>query len=100
MSNYSLHNNIAESRFEFNLGDGSFALIDYKIATGVYLLLHTEVPESHGGKGIAVQLAEATFAWLRTEGKKAKLYCPFLVKYVGKHAEWSDILYSGPELQP
>ncbi len=80
---FNLHNNTSENRFEFDLGDGSFAFITYKISAGNYLLLHTEVPEAHGGKGIAVQLAEQTFSFLRNGNLKAKIYCAFLLKYLG-----------------
>jgi len=55
---YNLLKNTSENRFEFDLGDGLFAFITYKISAGIYLLLHTEVPEVQGGKGIAVELAE------------------------------------------
>lgn len=95
--NYTLENNTTENRFEFDLGDGSFAFITYKKSAGNYLLLHTEVPEAHGGKGIAVELAEQTFGFLRDENQKAKIYCAFLLKYLGKHTEWNDIVYHSPE---
>lgn len=94
---YNLHKNTSENRFEFDLGDGSFAFITYKISAGIYLLLHTEVPEVHGGKGIAVELAEQTFSFLRNANQKAKIYCTFLLKYLGKHPKWNDIVYHSPE---
>jgi uncharacterized protein len=94
---FNLVNNTAENRFEFDLGDGSFAFITYKISAGNYLLLHTEVPEAHGGKGIAIALAEQTFGFLRNANLKAKIYCAFLLKYLGKHPEWNDIVYQSPE---
>ena len=95
--NYSLVNNTDENRFELHLGDGSFAFITYKISAGNYLLLHTEVPEAHGGKGIAIELAEQMFGFLRNVKQRAKIYCAFLLKYLGKHPEWNDIAYHSPE---
>ena len=94
---YNLHKDTSENRFEFDLGDGLFAFITYKISAGIYLLLHTEVPEVHGGKGIAVELAEQTFSFLRNANQKAKIYCTFLLKYLGKHPEWKDIVFHSPE---
>lgn len=91
-STYLLLHQDALKRFAFDLGKNEFAEITYHLEADVFSLDHTGVPESHAGKGIAQALAEAVFGWLRENGSKARLRCPFLLKYMQRHPEWNDIL--------
>ena len=55
--------NESTSRFELNV-DGYIAFIDYKQEDDIIKLIHTEVPEELGGKGVAAALVEKHwFIW-------------------------------------
>uniref|UniRef100_A0A023G6S5 Protein NATD1 n=1 Tax=Amblyomma triste TaxID=251400 RepID=A0A023G6S5_AMBTT len=58
------------------------AVLQYEVIDQKTLdLVHTEVPESLRGKGIAKHLAKAAFDHLVNEGLQARLSCTYLVKY-------------------
>lgn len=79
-------------RFELNI-DGHIAFIDFtQRGTDVIKLIHTEVPEELGGRGIAAVLVEKTLQYL--EKKMFTLYpiCPYVFAYIKKHPEWKRIV--------
>ncbi|KAL1415683.1 hypothetical protein MTO96_029048 [Rhipicephalus appendiculatus] len=58
------------------------AVLQYEVIDPKTLdLVHTEVPESLRGKGIAKHLAKAAFDYLVSENLQARLSCTYLVKY-------------------
>jgi predicted GNAT family acetyltransferase len=56
------------TRFEIDLGDGSFAFAQYNLIPGKIMFTHTEVPEEHGGKGLGTALIRAGLAAARERG--------------------------------
>jgi predicted GNAT family acetyltransferase len=84
-------NNEEKQRFEIAL-DEEFAFIEYRWHDGNIVLMHTEVPESMRGKGIAQQLAKQAFEYVRDNNLQAVVYCPFLLSYLKKHPEYSDVV--------
>jgi predicted GNAT family acetyltransferase len=79
-------------RFEIDLGDGQFAFAEYTLPAGKIMFTHTEVPESHEGRGIGTVLIEAGLAAARERGLKVIPICPFFAAYMQKHAEVQDLL--------
>ena len=79
-------------RFEIDLGDGQFAFAEYTLPAGKIMFTHTEVPESHEGRGIGTALIEAGLAAARERGLKVIPICPFFAAYMQKHAEVQDLL--------
>src|SRR5690606_35451818 len=79
-------------RFELTI-DGHIASIDFtQRGIDVIKLIHTEVPEELGGRGIAAVLVEKTLQYL--EKNKFTLYpiCPYVFAYIKKHPEWKRIV--------
>lgn len=84
--------NDESKRFELTI-DGYIAFIDFtQRGTDVIKLIHTEVPEALGGRGIAAVLVEKTLQYL--EEHKFSLYpiCPYVFAYIKKHPEWKRIV--------
>ena len=84
--------NSERHRFEIDLGDGQFAFAEYTLPAGKIMFTHTEVPESHEGRGIGTVLIEAGLAAARERGLKVIPICPFFAAYMQKHAEVQDLL--------
>ncbi|MBB5751675.1 GNAT family N-acetyltransferase [Prosthecomicrobium pneumaticum] len=82
--------NVEDERFELEV-EGHVAFIAYRIVHGEMVLVHTEVPEALGGRGVGADLARRTFALLRSTGRKALVTCPYLVAWLGKHPEDRDV---------
>jgi predicted GNAT family acetyltransferase len=54
--------------------------------------MHTEVPVSMRGKGIASVLAEYAFQFAKENNRKVMVYCPFVAAYLKRHPELKEQL--------
>ena len=88
----AVRDNPERNRFEIDLGDGSFAIAEYTLPAGKIMFTHTEVPEAHGGKGVAKLLISGALATARERGLKVIPICPFVAAYIQRHAEEQDLL--------
>ena len=91
-STYSVRDNREKHRFEIDLGDGSFAIAEYRLRAGKIMFVHTEVPPAHERKGIGSLLVRTALAFARERGLNVIPICPFFVAYIKKHAEEQDLL--------
>ncbi len=99
MSEPTVRENHAKHRFELGIaGGGDKVAASYFGMKGDALVFtHTEVPEEFEGQGIASLLARGIFENLRDTGRKAILYCPFLIAYFKRHPEYADVVLPRPE---
>jgi len=87
-----IRNNQAEHRFESTI-DGHMAVAEYALEEPHRIVLtHTHVPEALGGRGIAGELAKAVLAYARENELRVVAQCSFMAKFIGKHAEYQDLL--------
>jgi uncharacterized protein len=86
-------NNRAHRRYELTV-DGHLAAAYYRISGDVITFEHTEVPPELGGKGVGSRLVKGALDQVRAEGLKVIAECPFVKAYIGKNAEYSDLLKS------
>jgi predicted GNAT family acetyltransferase len=91
-SSYTVLDNAEKRRFEVDLGDGSFAIAQYRLPAGKIVFTHTEVPPAHEGKGIGTSLVRAALKTARERGLKVIPICPFFAAYIKKHVEEQDLL--------
>lgn len=84
-------NNPARQQFQLSV-DGEAASLEYRIYDGTLVLMHTEVPEKLGGRGIGSALADFSFRYARENHLPVKVYCPFVAAWVKKHAEVQDLI--------
>jgi predicted GNAT family acetyltransferase len=77
------------SRFEAVI-DGHIAFLQYVRRPNAFVFLHTEVPESLRGRGIASQLAKVGLQSARAEGLPIVVQCPFVRAYLRKHPAAGD----------
>ncbi len=89
--NSSLVNNKTQNRFEIVVND-SIAFIDYTEKDKQVALVHTEVPEVIGGKGVAAALVEKTLYYLENNNKSLLPLCPYVFAYIKRHPEWKRIV--------
>jgi len=79
------------SRFEMVVND-STAFIEYRERNNKIYLIHTEVPESLGGQGVATAIIEKTLHYIEDGGFKLVALCPMVVAFIRRHPEWKRIL--------
>lgn len=68
-----------------------------QISDDAVCIRHTFVDESLRGQGEASKLISAVVGWLRSEGWKAEVTCPYAVKWFEQHPEAHDVLAERPE---
>lgn len=81
----------ARNRFEVVLGE-EVAFLDYTRTGDEITLVHTEVPESFRGRGIAQQLARAALEHAREQGLAVVPRCPFVKSFLRKHPEYASLV--------
>lgn len=91
MENFSVSDNRHLSQFEVSY-ETKIAFLQYKITGPVISLLHTEVSEEIGGKGIANALADHAFKFAAAHDMKVKNYCAFISAYVKRHPELQSFI--------
>jgi len=87
----SVRDNPLKHRFEAE-SQGELAVAVYSLADGVIAFLHTIVPESLRGRGIAGQLVLAGLASARERGLQVIPQCPVFAAYMREHPETHDLL--------
>ncbi|MGI4760274.1 MAG: GNAT family N-acetyltransferase [Janthinobacterium lividum] len=62
-------------------------------AAGVIDFVHTFVPESQRGQGVAEKLAETALAYARQQHLQVRTSCEFMAGYVQRHhQQYADLL--------
>jgi hypothetical protein len=82
---------VTNGRFEIER-NGEVAYLEYALSGKILELIHTEVPESMRGHGVASELAQSALAWARENGARVDVICPLVAGYISKHPEYSDLL--------
>jgi predicted GNAT family acetyltransferase len=87
----TVHDNKAQSRFELNV-EGAIAFANYRLAPSTVVITHTETPRALRGRGIASALVKGALELIRADGLKVVAGCGFVVDYLQKHPEFSDLV--------
>jgi predicted GNAT family acetyltransferase len=82
---------VTTGRFELER-DGHVASLQYTVAGHVLALLHTEIPDTLRGSGIASTLAQTALDWARDHHLKVDVVCPFVAAFLETHPEYSDLV--------
>lgn len=85
-----VRDNAERHRFELDL-DGHVAFSNYRRSDSLLTILHTEVPQALGGRGVGSKLVRGTLEIARSQGLKVHPLCPFVSSYMDKHPEYADL---------
>ncbi len=92
MSERSVVDNPAASRFEI-LVDGRLAgFADYRPEGTATALTHTVVQPEHEGQGVGAALARGALDAVRGNGGAVLPYCPFLRSWIQRHPDYLDLV--------
>ena len=86
--------NAAASRFEATV-DEQLCVVNYHLVDGVMRIVHTEVPSTLGGRGIAAELVRAAFAHAAATSLKVEPWCSYVRVYMQRHPESQALLPAG-----
>ena len=85
-----VRDNKALHRFELDV-EGSVAFANYRLTPSSVIITHTETPRALRGRGVASQLVEGALQLIRADGLKVVAACGFVVDYLQKHPEFTDL---------
>ena len=88
MANFDITHNQQNMRFEV-LVDGEKAFLEYRMKGNDIAFMHTEVPETLSGKGIASALAVYAFKYAKDNNLPVIVYCPFVKTFLKRHPEYN-----------
>jgi predicted GNAT family acetyltransferase len=80
------------SRYEILVDDEVVGFTEYTMHGEQIDLLHTEIESRFEGHGLASRLISAILDDVRRRGLAAMPYCPFVRKYIARHAEYLDLV--------
>ncbi|MFO1312359.1 MAG: GNAT family N-acetyltransferase [Burkholderiales bacterium] len=86
--------NERESRFEAHLPDG-LCRADYRRVGNALHMVHTEVPRSARGQGIAGQVVQAAADYAEAQGLKVMPLCSYVRDWFRRHPERQGLLAPG-----
>jgi predicted GNAT family acetyltransferase len=66
---------------------GATAFLEYEVDDGRLLLIHTEVPESLGGRGIGGRLVQAGVDRAKRDRLTVIPWCPFARRWLRDHSD-------------
>lgn len=84
---HTVINNEANQQLEVWL-DGEVATLTYRYYKKDIAFMHTTVPPSMEGKGVATALAKEAFRLAASLKKMVMVYCPFVAGFVQRHPEY------------
>jgi predicted GNAT family acetyltransferase len=85
-----VRDNTALNRYELDI-DGAIAFANYRRTATADIITHTETPRALRGRGIASELIKGTLELIRADRRKAIAGCSFVVDYLEKHPNETDI---------
>lgn len=88
---YTVTNNQKQQQYEVHEGD-EIAILQYRLLQNKIALMHTEVPESLNGRGIAAALAHHALETARSSDQRVMVYCPYVAAYLKRHPEYNDLV--------
>ena len=83
--------NAALGRYEMVV-DGVTAFVSYTRHGDRLTLVHTEVPQSLGGRGVGSSLATAVLDGVRNRGLGVVAECEFIAAFIKRHPEFADLV--------
>ncbi len=86
MNDAAVIDNPAESRLEVHIG-GELAELIYHKNGNRLALVHTEVPEALGGRGIGGRLVEAALDKAAADGMTIVPLCPYARAWLERHRD-------------
>jgi len=88
----TVRDNAEQHRYEILDGADVGAFLDYRRDGAVANFLHTETLEGHAGRGLGSQLVRGALDDARNRGWQVIPTCPFVRKYIEKHAGYVDLV--------
>ncbi|WP_328767026.1 GNAT family N-acetyltransferase [Streptomyces sp. NBC_00286] len=81
----------ARHRYEILVDGKRAGVAAYRDRGAQRVFFHTEVDDAFAGQGLGAQLVQQALEDVRESGKRIVPVCPYVAKFVQRHAEFADI---------
>jgi predicted GNAT family acetyltransferase len=79
-------------RYELRDGEDVIGVLTYRLPDDQHVdLVHTEVDEAYGGRGLAGKLVAFAIADISAQGRRIIPHCPYVQSWLKKHPGYGDI---------
>ncbi|GAA2082807.1 N-acetyltransferase [Aeromicrobium tamlense] len=83
--------NAAEQQYEIAVDGERAGFTEAREEGDVVVFPHTIIDERFEGQGLASQLVTFALDDVRARGKKARIHCSYIKRFVEKHPEYQDL---------
>ncbi|MEU4149160.1 GNAT family N-acetyltransferase [Streptomyces sp. NPDC026659] len=87
----TVERNDARHRYEILVDGERAGLTAYLDREDQRVFHHTEVDDAYAGQGLASRLVQEALTDVRAAGKRIVPVCPYVAKFLERHAEFADI---------
>ncbi|MFB4304457.1 GNAT family N-acetyltransferase [Actinomadura sp. NTSP31] len=84
--------NAGQGRYEIRVDGDLAGFAEYERRDGAVVFTHTEVVPAFEGKGVGSSLARGALDDVRAKGEPVVPLCPFIKKWIDKHADYQDLV--------
>lgn len=92
MTNISVVNNAAGSRFEIQRNGEVVGHLDYRTQGNTVDLTHAETDDAVRGEGMGGQLVQGALDTIKTEKMTVIPTCPFVASWIESHEDYQSLL--------
>ncbi|MGB3830098.1 MAG: GNAT family N-acetyltransferase [Ornithinimicrobium sp.] len=92
MSNITVSNNAAASRFEIQRNGEVVGHLDYRTMGNTVDLTHAETDDAVRGQGIGGQLVQGALDTIKVEKMTVIPTCPFVADWIERHEDYQGLL--------
>jgi uncharacterized protein len=87
-----VRDNSDESRYEILVAGELAGFCEYVLHGDLADFVHTQIDDEYEGRGLASELITQALDDARRRGWQVMPYCPFVRKFIGKHADYLDLV--------
>lgn len=92
MSNVTVTNNAAASRFEIERNGEVVGHLDYRTVGNTVDLTHAETDDSVRGQGLGGVLVQGALDRIKVDKMTVIPTCPFVATWIERHGEYQELL--------
>lgn len=81
-----------QNRYEISADGEPAGFAEYHLYESEIAFIHTEIDPKFGGQGMGGKLARGALDDVRRRGLGVLPYCPFIRGWIGKHADYLDLV--------
>lgn len=85
-----------QSRYTATVDGRTAGFAEYQRTHELVVFTHTEVDRAWEGRGVGAALVRQSLDDVRDSGLKVLPLCPFYRQWLGRHPEYTDLVYDAP----